>query len=333
MESGFRTEVFQPHLARVSSTPNKSTTLGPNNHTALSPVRLGTESISGAGRCSDLLVLTKARVNGLVVGTTFVGFALHAPILPNWSILLQTLAGTGLVAGSAAVANQALEQSFDRDMARTRNRPLAAGRLQRRSAVWLSGLLLGAGCLWLGAGVNLRAMSLAGLAFLIYAFAYTPLKRYTPACTIVGAVAGALPVLVGWAATGVEFGRWAFVAFAVLFLWQIPHFLAIAWWRRAEYHRAGFHVLRSNDHDGHWTASWALGFTAVLGAASLLPALWPRVSDCYGPTVLALGIGFSIVATRFLVNRNEAAARGVFFASLFYLPALFSLMILCQAKP
>lgn len=313
--------------------PNEITPLGPTAHAILAPVRPGPESTSVARRIADLLVLTKARVNGLVVGTTFVGFALDAPILPNWSSLLQTLAGTGLVAGSAAVANQALEQSFDRHMTRTRNRPLAAGRLRRRSAVWLSGILLGAGCLWLGAGVNLRAMWLASLAFLVYAFAYTPLKRCTPACTLVGAVAGALPVLVGWAATGAEFGRWACVAFAVLFLWQIPHFLAIAWWRQAEYRQAGFHVLRQDDRDGYWAAGWALGSTGILIAVSLLPTFWPRVSDWYGPIALTLGIGFSVAAMRFVVTRNEAAARGLFLASLFYLPALFSLMILCQAKP
>ena len=132
------------------------------------------------------MVLTKARANVAVVATAFVGFALHADILSNWLLLLHTLGGTGLLAGSAAMANQAWEHEFDRNMARTRNRPIAAGRLRRCTAVWLSGALCGAGCLWLGVGVNFPAMLFGGLAFLIYVFAYTPLKRRTPACTLVG---------------------------------------------------------------------------------------------------------------------------------------------------
>lgn len=316
----------------MNPAPNDSTSPGSTAQAILAPVRRIMESTSATGRLSDFLALTKARVNGLVVGTTLVGFALEAPILPNWYILLQTLAGTALIAGSAAVANQAMEHSHDRQMARTRNRPVAAGRLRQSSAVWLSSMLLVAGCLWLGVGNNLRALSLAVLAFLIYAFAYTPLKRITPACTLVGAVAGALPVLVGWAATGLEFGRWAFVAFAVLFLWQIPHFLAIAWWRRSEYQRAGYQVLRHDDRDGYRTAGWALGFTAILFAVSLLPAFWQLVSGWYWPFALALNLGFSLGGIRFLVLRTEAAARHLFLVSLLYLPALYLLMLLCQTK-
>jgi protoheme IX farnesyltransferase len=293
---------------------------------------MGAESTSIARRLWDLLVLTKARVNVLVVGTTFVGFALHARILPNWSLLLQTLAGTGLVAGSAAVANQALEQSFDRNMARTRNRPLAAGRLRWNSVVLLSGTLLGAGCLWLGAGVNLRAMSLAGLTFLIYTFAYTPLKRYTPACMLVGAVAGALPVLIGWAATDADFGLWTFVAFAVLFLWQIPHFLAIAWWRRADYSVAGFHVLPRGDDRGYRTAGSAVAFAVAMVVTSLVPVLLHRATARYLPVGLALGIAIITSSIRFLVRRNEANARSLFVASLFYLPVLYLLMLFCSKQ-
>lgn len=283
-----------------------------------------------ATRISDFLILTKARVNVLVVGTTFIGFALHAPILSNWYRLLQTLAATGLVAGGAAVANQIMERSFDRKMARTRNRPLAHGRFCPNRALLLSATLLGTGCLWLVSAVNIRSMALAGLAFVLYAFGYTPLKRRTPLCTLVGAVAGALPVLIGWAATNAAFGQWAFIAFTVLFLWQVPHFLAIAWWRRFEYHRAGFRVLPREDHTGYRTAGHALGFAVALCVVSLLPASWPQIADWYGPVVFSLGIGFCILALRFLVKRNETAARTLFLASLLYLPALFLLLILCQ---
>ena len=290
------------------------------------------ESPGVAQRLTDCLLLTKARANVAVVATTFVGFALHADLPSNWRLLLHTLAGTGLLATSAAVANQAMEQEFDRHMARTCNRPIAAGRLHRRTAVWLSGALCGAGGLWLGAGVNLRALVFAGLAFLIYVFLYTPLKRRTPACTLVGAISGALPLLVGWAATGAEFGLWAAVAFAVLFLWQIPHFLAIAWRHRVDYLGAGYRVLCHGDHQGRRTAVWALVFTVAVFAISLVPALADRVTDWYWPGGLASGILFSIAAFRFLVSRTEVAARSLFLASLYYLPAVYLLMLLCRIR-
>jgi protoheme IX farnesyltransferase len=277
-------------------------------------------------------MLTKARANVAVVGTTFVGFALHADLQLNGLLLFHTLAGTGLLATSAAVANQALEQEFDRNMARTCNRPIAAGRLCRRTAVWLSGALGGAGGIWLGAGVNLRAMFFAGLAFLIYLFLYTPLKRRTPACTLVGAVSGALPLLVGWAATGAEFGLWSAVAFAVLFLWQIPHFLAIAWRHRADYLGAGYRVLCDDDPQGFRTAGWALGFTLAMVVVSLVPALANRVTDWYWPGGLASGIIFSAYSIRFALRRNEVAARALFLASLYYLPVAYALMLLCRIK-
>lgn len=277
-------------------------------------------------------MLTKARANVAVVATTFVGFALHAEIQSNGLLLLHTLAGTGLLATAAAVANQAMEREFDRNMARTRNRPIAAGRLRRRTGVWLSGALGGAGGLWLGAGVNLRALLFGGLAFLIYVFLYTPLKRRTPACTLVGAISGALPLLVGWAATGVEFGLWSAVAFAVLFLWQIPHFLAIAWRRRADYLGAGYRVLCHDDPHGSQTAGWALVFTFAVFAVSLVPALANRVTDWYWPGGLVSGIVFSVYSIRFVMRRNEVAARSLFLASLYYLPAVYALMLFCRIR-
>ena len=281
---------------------------------------------------ADLLVLTKARVNLLVVSTTYVGFALHAPPAQHGLLLFYMLFGTGLVAAAAAVANQIRERAFDRQMIRTRQRPLAAGRIRTTTAGVLGTTLLAAGCAWFGWFVNLRALALAGLAFLIYAFAYTPLKRITPACTLIGALAGALPVLTGWAATGAAFGLWAFTAFAVLFLWQIPHFLAIAWWHRTDYQRAGFHVLHPNDRDGFRTARRALIFTMILLGVSFVPVILRQVSAGYGPVALALGIGFSVFAIQFLVWRNEAAARSLFLASLFYLPTLFVLMLLGNGR-
>ena len=279
---------------------------------------------------SDILVLVKLRVNILVVATAFVGFALHASILSNWLLLLHTLIGTGLVAGGAAAANQTLERRFDRDMVRTQNRPLAAGRFSRRMGIFVSGIFLATGCLWLEAAVNLRAMLLALLTFLIYAFAYTPLKRFTSACILVGAVAGALPVLIGWTATGADFGTWAAVAFGVLFLWQIPHFLAIAWWGRSDYTRAGYHVLPFDDQRGYWTAGSALVYAAATVVVSFVPVWLHQVTGWYWPGALILGILFLVASIRFLTIRSQTTARALFFISLAYLPGLYLLMLLCR---
>lgn len=198
--------------------------------------------------------------------------------------------------------------------------------------MWFSGLLCGTGCLWLAAGVNVRAMVFAALAFLVYVSFYTPMKRLTPVCTLVGAVSGALPLLIGWAATGAKFGLWASVAFAVLFLWQMPHFLAIAWWRREDYLSAGYRVLSPRDHRGHRTAGWALASTLAVVAVSLVPAFANQVTTWYWPGALAVGVLFSILSIRFLVRRDGTAARSLFLASLYYLPAVYALMLLCRAR-
>ena len=279
---------------------------------------------------ADILVLTKLRVNLLVVGTAFVGFALNADIVFNWYLLINTLIGTGLVAGSAAAANQAMEMKFDRDMVRTQNRPLAAGRLGRRTGIIVCVTLLLAGCFWLGVAVNLRAMSLALLTFLMYAFAYTPMKRHSPACLFIGAIPGALPILIGWAATGAAFGLWTIVAFGILFLWQIPHFLAIAWWQKTDYARAGFQVLRCDDHLGFRTASRALVYAAAMVGLSFTPFLAHRVNGWYMSGGLVLGIIIIFASIRFLATRTDATARSLFITSLFYLPGLYLLMLLCK---
>ncbi|HEX5400363.1 MAG TPA: heme o synthase [Verrucomicrobiae bacterium] len=288
---------------------------------------------SSPGWFLDILVLVKLRVNIFVVATAFVGFALNTSILSNWLLLLHTLIGTGLVACGAAAANQALEWRFDQDMVRTHNRPLAAGRFYRRTGVWVSVIFLTAGCLWLDAAINLRAVLLAFLTFLIYVFAYTPLKRFTSICILVGAVAGALPVLIGWAATGADFGLWTAVAFTILFLWQIPHFLAIAWSCRLDYLRAGFHVLPFDDQRGYWTAGSAFVFATTTVVVSFVPVWLHRVTDWYFLGGFALGTVILFFSTRFLMKRTIRVARSLFIISLIYLPCLYLLMLLCKKQP
>ncbi len=283
-------------------------------------------------RLTDLLNLSKARVNLLVVGTVFVGFALSGQILSNWQILLSTLVGTGLVAGAAAVANQILEVQFDRRMIRTRNRPLAAGRIRRKTAFVLSAALLAVGCLGLGGVVNMRVAGLAALTFAVYVFAYTPLKRKTPVCILVGAVAGALPLLIGWVASGATLDLWIAVAFAILFLWQIPHFLAIAWRWKSDYLRAGYRVLPCGDTNGIRTAGWAFAGVLAMVTVTILPLLLLRPANWLLVGELLLGVGMIIFAARFLSRRTAASARILFIATLVYLPCTYFLMLLFKAR-
>ncbi|HUZ06436.1 MAG TPA: UbiA family prenyltransferase, partial [Candidatus Paceibacterota bacterium] len=147
---------------------------------------------------------------------------------------------------------------------------------------------------------------------------------------LVGAVAGALPVLIGWTATGADFGTWAAVAFGVLFLWQIPHFLAIAWWGRSDYTRAGYHVLPFDDQRGYWTAGSALVYAAATVVVSFVPVWLHQVTGWYWPGALILGILFLAASIRFLTTRSETTARALFFVSLAYLPGLYLLMLRCR---
>lgn len=284
-----------------------------------------------ASRLRDILVLTKARVNLLVVATAYVGFALHSDVLSNWLLLLNTLLGTGLVAGGAAAANQTLEWRHDQNMARTCKRPIAGGRFSRRAGLLVSAIFLLWGCAWLGLAVNVRAMLIAFLTFLIYVFAYTPLKRVSAGCVLVGAIAGALPVLIGWAATGAGFSAWAAVAFLTLFLWQVPHFLAIAWWCKRDYTRAGYQVLPVDDQRGYRTAGLALLFAAGTVAVAWLPAGLRLVSSGYGWCGAGLGAVFLLSVIWFFLKRSSAAAHLSFIVSLLYLPFAYLLMLACRA--
>lgn len=279
---------------------------------------------------ADLIILTKARVNLLVVATTFAGFALHARSIDNPWLLVQTVSATGAVAGGAAIANQFAEWRFDQRMFRTRNRPIAAGRISRRIAILLSGMLVMGGCVWLWFGVNWLASLLAGISFFIYAFLYTPSKRLTPFCTLIGAVAGALPFLVGWVAVRPGFDVRAVIGFAVLFLWQVPHFLAIAWWRREEYRRAGFRVLPRDDHEGTQTAFWAGSITFLLLLVSIIPAFARSTAPWFASATSGAGLVFLAFYLRFAFRRTIESARTLFIVSIFYLPVLYVLLLFSQ---
>ncbi len=278
---------------------------------------------------SDLMVLTKARLSTLVLVTTLIGFLLASSRDEGvaWMLLLQTLFGTGLVAAGASVLNQALEKIPDQKMSRTRNRPVAAGRLSPGRASLLGIGLSALGLLVLAATAGEPAAGLAGLTLVVYVLFYTPAKRRTSLCTLIGAVSGAIPPVIGWFAAGGGAAAGGWFLFAVLFFWQLPHFLSINWVYRGEYERAGFVMWSNGDENGKRTAVLSIGFILALLAVSA----WGFVAGFLGPVYLAgaliLGAGFLWLGVRFLRDSTVARARGLFFYSLFYLPTLLGLML------
>lgn len=276
----------------------------------------------------DLVVLTKARLNLLMLITTFVGFCLASPDVLDWLRLFHTLLGTALVAGAAAILNQAIEVRVDRLMERTRARPLAAGRWRLDQAIVLGAALGAVGLAYLAFTTNLTATALAAATLVIYLAIYTPMKRIRPFCVTVGAVSGAIPPVIGWTAAGASVnaaGAW--ILFGVLFLWQIPHFLAIAWMYRDEYAQAGFRMVSASDTDGARTAWRSLLYAVALTAVTLLPFFLGWSGLVYVGVALVINGVLLYYAVRFLADRSRASARRLFFSSIIYLPVILGLMI------
>ncbi|MBI4472100.1 MAG: protoheme IX farnesyltransferase [Acidobacteria bacterium] len=220
-------------------------------------------------RMAEYLELTKPRITCLVLITTFVGFYMGSREGVGLLLLIHTILGTALVAGGASAFNQYMERDLDGRMPRTQNRPLPDGRLTPREAVLFSTVISLAGTVYLGLFVNGLTAMLGVLTLTVYAFVYTPLKTRTSLCTMVGAVAGAIPPMIGWTAAGNEIGAGALALFAILFLWQIPHFLAIAWLFTEDYTRAGFRVHTRGANTGRQIVF----FCSVLIPISLVPTL------------------------------------------------------------
>jgi len=277
---------------------------------------------------SIYLELAKARLATLVILTTVAGFLVASAGTPDAGALAWTVIGTALTAFGANILNQWLEIEPDRRMRRTSGRPLPSGRITpTRAAVW--GVVSAvAGLAVLVAGVNLITAALSGLVILLYVGVYTPLKRRSSVNTLIGAVCGAIPPMMGWTAvTGrIELGAW--VLFAILFLWQIPHFLALAWLYREDYARGGFCMLPAADPTGRIT-----GRAALIYALALLPltaVVW--LAGLSGRVFLAgsqvLGLALAGLALGLLLHRTSGAARRLFVASIVYLPLLLTLMVL-----
>lgn len=271
--------------------------------------------------------LIKARLTTLVLLTTLVGFYLGMRGPLDWAAMCLTLLGTGLLASGAAALNQWLEREHDGRMERTMSRPLPAGQV---SPDWV--LVFGAACSVLGLGVlalgvNLLTATLGALTLGSYLFVYTPLKRITTLNTAIGAIPGALPPLMGWTAARGEVTAEGWALFAILFFWQLPHFLAIAWLYREDYARAGFAMLPVVDPDGQRTGVQSVSHTLGLLSVSLFPVAFGLVGAAYLVGALVLGLLFLVTAVQFARALTVTSARRLFFASILYLPLLLGLMV------
>jgi protoheme IX farnesyltransferase len=276
---------------------------------------------------ADLVILAKVRVNALVVATTAGGYYLAATgPLDIWRLGF-ACAGTALVASGASAFNQVHERETDRLMARTRHRPVADGRMGAAEGHTIAVVLAVAGLGILGFGTNWMAALVALATLLSYALLYTPLKRHTSLATVVGAVPGALPPLIGWAAAGGALtspAPWSL--FVVMFVWQLPHFLAIAWMYRDDYARAGLPMLPVADTNGAVTGRQAALWAALLLPCSLMPFLLGVSNGTYAVGALTIGVLYLALAVAFAWRRSEQQARLLFYGSITYLPLLWVLL-------
>jgi protoheme IX farnesyltransferase len=285
------------------------------------------EAAASAARVADWVTLTKPRLNLLVLITTLAGLYLAEPAGVSTSLLVHTLVGSALVAGGAAALNQVFERTTDALMRRTRNRPLAAGRLGAAEGSALGAVLAIAGLAELAVFTNLTAAAVAAVTLASYVFVYTPLKARTSLATLIGAVPGALPPVIGWAAATGTISGPALVLFGIVFLWQMPHFLAIAWMYRDDYARAGIPLLPVLEPDGRRTGHQALLYSAVLWPVSLLPVITGLAGLPYSIVATVLGFLYIGLSVRFAQDRSQPTARRLFLFSILYLALLLGALV------
>jgi heme o synthase len=280
-------------------------------------------------RLTDYVQLTRPKLTAFSLLTVAAGAYLASGGTPDWLVVAHAVFGAALVAAGASALNQWWEREADSLMRRTQDRPLPAGRLQPGEVLAIGIASATSGIIYLAVTLSQPlAAVVAALTLLIYVFVYTPLKCVTPLNTLVGAVPGALPPLIGWTAVRGSVSAEAWVLFAVLFLWQVPHFLAIAWIYRKDYDRAGLRMLPSTDSDGSATGRQMIGYCLALVAVSVVPAVLGAAGSVYLAGALVLGIGFLACTVGFFRRRSLASARAVLQGSLIYLPALLALWLL-----
>ena len=283
-------------------------------------------AMRGAPGVAVYLELTKARRSLLVLMTTAVGFWLGMETIEQLPLIIPVCVGTALVVGGANALNQWMERAEDALMQRTRNRPLPSGRLAPAVACRFGLGLSVAGFVVLGLMVNLLTVGIAAVGWISYVFIYTPLKRRTPLCTLVGAIPGAVPPMIGWAAArnGLDVSAWAL--FFLLFVWQLPHFLSLAVLHREDYARAGFPMLPLVETDGWITARQIALYSLALLPISLFPTLVGLAGTVYFYGALTMSLAFLVVAARAAWQRSPQSARTLFHASVLYLPLLLGML-------
>ena len=279
-------------------------------------------------RVADLCELAKPRVVLMVLITAFVGFYVGSADLPDYSKLFKMLLGTALAAGGTLALNQFIERRSDALMARTRHRPIPDGRVTPAEAFWLGFAVTIAGLAYLLIAVNSISAGVTALITVTYLLLYTPMKRKSPLCLIVGAVPGALPPVIGWVAARGTLDLDAWVLFAILFLWQVPHTLAIAWIYREDYAKAGIQFLPVIEPGGSSTNRQIVSHCAALLAVSLLPTLLGLAGAVYFVVAFVLGVGLLVSGVRLAMESSLIGARRLLYASLIYLPVLLLMMAL-----
>ncbi len=279
----------------------------------------------------DYIALTKPRVTWLILVSTAIGYYFGAK--SGWNVwsLFHTILGTCLIASGTAALNQWYEREADAKMRRTHMRPLPSGRLSSGKALIFSILLSVAGFVELAWGANLLTGLLGLFTLLMYLFVYTPLKQKSPHSTTLGAIPGAMPPLIGFAGAAAKLTPEAWILGAILFLWQFPHFYAIAWMYREDYERAGIRMLPVVEPDGLSTARRMVFFSLALIPVSLLPKFWLMEGNIYVAGAALIGAMFVYYSWRVLNDRTKLRARGVLLASVIYLPILYGLMVLDRA--
>ena len=283
--------------------------------------------VAQSGRFGDYVALTKPRLNLLVLVTAVAGLYLAAPEGVPAAILLHTIVGTALVAGGAAAFNQVWERDTDALMKRTRTRPVPSGRLGSTEGLLFATALSAVGVIDLAVAVNPLCAGVAALTLLTYVLIYTPLKRRTSLSTLIGAVPGALPPVIGWTAATGDISLAPLVLFGIVFLWQMPHFLAIAWLYRHEYAAAGVPLLPVLEPDGRRTGRQALLYAAALWPVSLMPTLLGLAGGAYIALATLLGGWLIVLSARFARDRSTSAARRLFLFSIIYLPLLWGALV------
>jgi protoheme IX farnesyltransferase len=279
-------------------------------------------------RAADFCELTKPRIVLMVLVTAFVGFYVGSERVPNYVRLVQMLFGTALAAAGTLALNQFFERDTDAMMERTRHRPIPDGRIQPREAFGFGFLITLAGIVYLALAINLESAWVTAVITATYLFFYTPMKRRSPLCLLIGAVPGALPPVIGWVAARGSFDVEGWVLFAILFLWQVPHTLAIARLYREDFAKAGIQFLPVIESDGGSTHRQIVTHCSALLAVSLLPTLLGLAGAIYFAVAFVLGACFLTSGIRLAMESTRTGARRLLFASLIYLPVLLLVMAL-----